>query len=264
MASQYLKTIQQNQIKPNFWVSEEYFQKAKFFESEESGWLIVEGPFDEGDKLVLPPLKKDAGIHDLPDILSDAEVWSDFDGYPITKGLPRFLDLEFIYDPINFLNMSGGKWQVFRKNSRKFPKRFPSTTYLSCSNAIGQKIILESFFEWLKGRDANEEIQDDETIEQYLKNGEHRKVLINNDSGKVLGINIWDLNDTYINYRYCFCSNEPFLSEYMRLLFYTDPEILSTGKLVNDGGCLGNDNLKAFKMKLNPISVREVSSYRIV
>jgi hypothetical protein len=88
--------------------------------------------------------------------------------------------------------------------------------------------------------------------------------LINNDSGKVLGINIWDLNDTYINYRYCFCSNEPFLSEYMRLLFYTDPEILSTGKLVNDGGCLGNDNLKAFKKKLNPISVREVSSYRIV
>jgi len=82
--------------------------------------------------------------------------------------------------------------------------------------------------------------------------------------GKLVAINIWDENYKYINYRYCIVDRkEPFLDEFVRYLFYTDLVILKTGKLVNDGGTVGNQGLEHFKDKLNPIRKRKVHSYII-
>ena len=91
--------------------------------------------------------------------------------------------------------------------------------------------------------------------------GENRRFL-RSKKGKIYGLNIWDENFQYINYRYCICGKEDFISEYMRLLFYTDSVILNKGKLVNDGGVLDNPKLRFFKDKLNPMQVKERRTWR--
>ncbi len=78
----------------------------------------------------------------------------------------------------------------------------------------------------------------------------------------MVGMNVWDENHLYINYRLCIVDpSERFLDEFMRYLFYTDPLIMEQNKLVNDGGVLGNEGLKRFKDKMNPFSVRPVYSW---
>jgi hypothetical protein len=51
------------------------------------------------------------------------------------------------------------------------------------------------------------------------------------------------------------------LDEFVRYLFYTDREILSKNKFINDGGTVGNSGLERFKDKLNPFRKRKVYSY---
>ena len=93
--------------------------------------------------------------------------------------------------------------------------------------------------------------------------GEHRVVLLNK-AGEIVGVNIWDENWMNVNFRYSIVRPEPFLADYMRLLFYTDRRMLAraqNGIYVNDGGVLDRPSLKQYKDKLNPLRVREVRSW---
>jgi hypothetical protein len=204
-------------------------------------------------------------IHSRFGLITDPPFWSDFAEieYPETNQT-KFLDYEFIYDPKNFLNMEGGEWQVFRKNCRKFPRRVPggldNLKYIRVEDYDRPIKLEDLFISWLKGLKEETLIQEEKVILRYLVEGKNRKILA--DAGGIIyGINIWDENYYYLNYRYCFCRKEDFLSEFMRLLFYTDSEILNKNKFVNDGGCLGSEALKKFKEKMNPVKIREVRTH---
>jgi len=262
----YMGLLQTACVEPNFWCSSEYIKKAGLK-------IVVVMPLNipiyvsDEDWAVFPTSFYDEGNTPFELPLGCKGIWSDWVGFN-PKGLkPEFLDYEYIYDPKAFLNLSGNKWMTFRKNCRKFPNRYKGRIEYTSLFYVDEEIddVINKELEcllinWLE--DRNDEIQDDDVILKYLYEGENRKVLWDADSGKVLGINIWDSNYQYINYRYCFTRKMDYLSEYMRYLFYTDPIILNEGKLVNDGGVLGNENLKKFKDKLNPIRVRRVNSWK--
>jgi len=264
----YLKELERRRIEPNFWTSEEYIQKAGLQQVMEDGWLFIV----EDGAVVLPPLPIG------PQAPFDKKIWSDFHEH-IPGHTPQFhreyfdgeldeLDLEYIYDPLNFNHMDGAHWAVFRKNCRKWPNRNPGEIVydrltLSNDNPHG---LFELIVSWLTGLEESgeEEIHDHEVLLKYLYNGLNRKALWLD--GELMGVNIWDSNYKYINYRYCICRpDQPFLSEYLRWRFYTDRVIQltrkQTGKLVNDGGVLDRPALKAFKDKMNPCRVRSVYTW---
>jgi len=82
------------------------------------------------------------------------------------------------------------------------------------------------------------------------------------ENEQLMAINAWDENWEFINYRVCIVrQNEPFLDEFVRWLFYTDSQIQSSGKLVNDGGTLGSPGLERFKDKMNPYRKRITHSW---
>ena len=168
-----------------------------------------------------------------------------------------FLDYQYIYDPKNFLDLSGGTWKVFRKNIRKYPDRVGefNLEYRKLSPREFEKDIEELVLNWGEGRD----LYDVEALVRYAFQGENRYALLRH--GKVVGLNIFDENFKFINYRYCIDDGTPFLNEYMRYLFYTSDEILKKQKLVNDGGSLDNEGLRKFKLRLNPVHIGYVYSY---
>lgn len=261
-----MELLKKSNTTPNFYCSEEFMKRSKFEEKIQDDLIY----WESDNWIIAPPINNETGtpIEDNPPDWM-IRVWSDFNDWEMncdSKG--EFLDHEFIFDPNNFLQMVGGDWQVFRKNCRKFPRRFQNGglnygVITPLYNKKGPKIIndkLENLLiNWLTGM-GNKEIFDDEIILDYLLHGENRKILFTN-KGDIYGINIWDVNHCFINYRFCICKQEAFLSEYLRFLFYTDPDILSRKKLVNDGGSVGNPQLEKFKRKMNPIRVRNVMSW---
>lgn len=256
----YLDCLEKNNIEPNFWCSDEYFEKASLGIIEKDGVLQAVDP--STNQNVLPPLNVKEGNFSSQ---FGGDIWSDMIGFEnvLTDGslVKKFLDYNFIYDPQSFLDISGGSWATFRKNSRKFLNRNVQHQfqYINIPPELDKKIY-NIFIEWLDNKNEDEEIQDDEAMLRYLESGDNRKILIDEDE-EVYGVNIWDENFLYVNFRYCFCKTGQFLSEYMRLLFYTDPLILNKNKLVNDGGSLDNDALYNFKKKLNPIKINQIYSY---
>jgi hypothetical protein len=264
--SLYLKLLAKSNTVPNFYCSDEYLSLSGTTEMIIDGYVI----WKDAGWFVCPPLDFVTGESMNVSLPWVDKVWSDFPFW-VMPGLTtwEFLDYEFIYDPKNFLDLSGKRWEVFRKNVRKFPNRYQDgeTIYIDVSilekgdkKGIHQKIKL-AFANWLEGK-GDTEFQDDVTTLRYLLYGKNRKVLYNLNTLDILGINVWDSNYKYINFRYSFCVNIPFLSEYLRYLFYIDEEIQSQNKLVNDGGSVGNEKLRIFKMKLNPVDVREVRSWK--
>ena len=257
----YLKTLEIKKIKPNFWCSSEYFKKANLKIHFENGWLW----FMDDNVCVLPPLFLFTDSLSNPYPL-EYGCWSDFIDYNCGNYKhKKFLDYEYIFDPKSFLSMKGGDWGVFRKNSKKWLRNnliidestFNFYYYLPLSPGDLIEPINKLFIKWLKNKTGV--IEDDKTMTRYIYYGENRKALFN-PNGEMIGLNIWDENYMYINYRYSICNPEPWLSEYMRLLFYTDSLILDKNKLVNDGGVLGIDSLQNFKDKMNPVQVRKVHS----
>lgn len=257
--SEYIDSLQKLKVDPNFWISEEYFQKAGLIEKKDGGSIWIE---DEGT-MVFPPLVWDSSL------IFPEKIWSDFSDFNpayFQHYREEFLDYEYLYDPKDFLEMRGKKWMVFRKNSKKFPRRYGKDIfYESISEYIvkkgeeeTQKDLIQLLSGWLKER--NEEIQDSDVMVEYVLNGERRWVL-SDAEGKLLGLNCWDENYKHLNYRYCIHESFPFLSEYMRYMFYISPSVQSSGKLVNDGGVLDNPRLELFKDKLNPVRKRKVNSW---
>ena len=248
MGSQYLQIAQQIGIKPNFWMSEEYFEKAGWVETERNGVIYIK---DEDCFLMLPP------IQIIPAQLIRRECWTDVEGYE-SKG-PKFLDYEYLFKAANFQNMVGGSWTVFRKNSRKWPNRI-GQGYVYRSITETDVELADVVISWLKQLGDEAIIYDQEVLIKYLRDGKNRKGLFTED-GKLRAINIWDENWLYTNYRYCICRPEPFLSEFARLLFYQDMYEQNSECIVNDGGVLDRISLKKFKDHMNPISVRKVYSW---
>jgi hypothetical protein len=262
----YLELLEKGNITPNFWCSEEYFEKALLYGVKNGDYIS----FLDDDWIVFPPINEETLKLETKEGRLEGKIWSDFPEWkPTNEWKPKFLDLEYIYNPKDFLHMDGGKWQVFRKNCRKWPRRFTGERHLHYEwvlethkwkslDKLNDELsaVLAS---WLESKSPEDKIMDDDVLLKYLFHGENRKALHHND--KIYGVNIWDENYKYINFRYSVCLPDEFLSEYMRWLFYTDPFIQGKNKLVNDGGILDNPNLKRFKDKMNPLQVREVYSW---
>ncbi len=258
--SKYLELLEKSNITPNFYCSNEYFHKAKLHE-EESEIAPILFVLDK-DWAVFPPINIET-LQLSETVLFGQRIWSDFlEWKPInTNWKSEFLDLEYIYNSKDFLKMEGGGWSVFRKNCRKWSRRFGdgNLTYDWVHMYHHFDNLTELLSSWLEKK-GEEKIEDDEVMESYVFEGKNRKMLWDR-KGRIYGLNIWDSNYRYVNYRFAICRPEEFLSEYLRFLFYTDPLILNSGKLVNDGGILGNPKLKFFKDKLCPLSVRSVFSW---
>lgn len=261
--SDYLKLLESFKITPNFWCSAEYFKKAGLQERYDKNWIYIWDP--ENEITVLPPLNKNFGSGPIRNESEWAHrFWADFPNYfPGNDYVPGFLDFNYIYDPKNFLKMDGSKWAVFRKNTKKFPKRYEKKLqYVTSSFLIEdyyENSITSLFLSWIESRRNN--VQEAEVLFEYANSGSQRGLLLDED-GEVLGVNAWDENWEMINFRLCMTKPEqPFLNEYMRLLFYTSAAIQKKGKLVNDGGVLDNSSLKEFKDKLCPLKVNEIKTW---
>lgn len=255
---EYLKLMERKGIKPNWWCSEEYFQKAGFTEQRQGSFdhpcVQIE---DQDGLIVLPPIDPRRGQMWAR---AETEIWADLYGFKPDYMEKEMLDYEFIYDPNKFLNMDGGIWQTFRKNSRKYPKRNKSAglKYVQYEKDIHLSKLFEFLRQWID-ETPWQEIHDYDVMARYIAGGENREILIDN-AGDIHGMNVWDENYLYINYRYCICLKAPFLSEYMRYLFYIKRS--GSRKLVNDGGILDNPELKKFKEKLNPVEINVVYSWK--
>jgi len=270
----YLTQLQTLNLIPNFWMSQEYFDKAGI---DESVWTAPNGidyviPTQLG-YLMFPPLNQEGIGYNLLTIMAvPKNIWASLpdnevppDWYTGGDYLTEFLDFNFIYDPKGFLGMEGKTWQTFRKNVRKWPRNNPMSGYwdINPNCKWTEEALRRLLIDWLQLMGEDTEIHDDEVLFKYVFEGLNRKGLFNR-MGELVGLNIWDENYKFINYRFCICRNEPFLSEYMRYLFYRDPLIQAKGKLVNDGGALDRPELERFKRKLNPIRVYDIFSWKWV
>ena len=264
MSSLYLRILEQHNIVPNFWMSEEYFEKAGLEERNEKGLV---GIYDVGVP-ICPLLRIETG-YATPSTATDF-VWSDFEDFTGYEGWEKEpLDLEYVYDPREFIRMEGGQWQVFRKNSRKFPRRYNKEVYyLTYEQAVAWKSdseihdkIVGLATTWLDYSNQKT-IEDGLVLEKYLLFGRNREFLVDSDHN-LLGMNIYDENYMRINFRYSFHNPQyDFLSEYLRLCFYKNLKMRASFKFVNDGGVLDREELMRFKDKMNPVKVRTVYSWR--
>jgi hypothetical protein len=249
MPNVYIELLEKRNLTPNFWISEEYFEKAGFrtLKEENDNSITVW----DGNQLVFPAIDINGEF-----LQGTNPIWSDFESYYDKWKEPKFLDYNYIYDPKNFLNLKGHEWAVFRKNIKKFPKRLNhSWSYLTgVHKDLSTEPVVE---EWLRGIKS---VHDEEVLLKYLESGENKAILFDS-ADKVYGINIWDENYKFINYRYAICGKQDFVSEFLRYLFYTNRKILNSGKLVNDGGVLDSPELERFKNKLNPVDIIKVYSW---
>lgn len=250
---EYLKALENSGLNPNFWCSEEYFKKALWSE-------VI------NDKGVIR-IVDDEGFQMLPAITANGtfvrgECWSDFNGFvnPSEEYDKEFLDYEYLYDAKTFQEMHGGNWSVFRKNSRKWANRIGlEWSYRNIPKGYPTDQLELLLINWLQNN-PDSVIQDSAVLLSYVQNGENRKGLFTSD-GELRALNIWDSNWRYINFRFCICNPEPFLSEFARLLFYQDMFANFGNCIINDGGVLDRISLKQFKDHLNPISVRKVYTW---
>lgn len=251
----YLQTLKNRGIIPNFYCSEAYFEAAGFDCYVVKNWAVVIDP--ESGWNMFPPVRYNISLPNSEDNIID-EIWCDFhnkNGAGIGFYSEK-MDYEYIYNPIQFLDISGSSWATYRKNIRKWPKHNPNWRYTHELNSY--RNLRRLFVDWVRERGGSFFVEDFEVMREYvLKNlpGVEKRYLYD-DLGELKGVNIWDSNYYYINFRYNVVRTEPFLSEFMRYTFYTSPDIILTGKLVNDGGSLDNPNLERFKDKLNPIEKR--------
>lgn len=255
----YLNLVQSQNLTPNFWMSEEYIEKKGLVWCRDSKSLLegFKETSESNEWFFLP-------IYDSMFWFNSNAIYCGFLRQDNSPYQDIFLDYQFIYDPKDFLNMEGHKWATFRKNVKKYPHRkttgypFYTNLYTDEDEDETKNEIIEFITNWSIRKENK--IYDPEILVKYALQGQHRKVLFFEE--RLVGINIWDENFKFINFRYCIDNGEPFLNEYMRYLFYTDPEIQNKNKLVNDGGSLDSEGLFNFKKKLNPIEILKVYSYK--
>lgn len=251
--NQYLIRAQELNITPNFFLNRTYLELSNVNCWEQNEWIWIQ----DGLWTMFPPLSlnlSDPFETYIPKKIN--KIWSDFEGFNFwTK---YFLDYEYIFDPVKFNDMKGGDWAVFRKNSRKWQRNNVNWEYIS--DYLNREEAFEFVGNWIERK--QDEIEDAELLAKYaIYEPEIDRKFLYNSNNELVAINAWDENWKYINFRICIIKeNEPFLSEFARWLFYTDPEIQEKKKFVNDGGTLGNEGLERFKDKMNPVQKRKLYS----
>ena len=243
----YWTALGASRLIPNSWMTREYVELAGLV------WIHDDGLWgwkEEDDPLwVLPPLKSRDNI--LCDFALDQPIWA---GFPNVSGSSQTeeLDRQYMYDPTEFNSLVGGRWATFRKNVRKYPSRCgKELVYRRLQGNEYEDEINDILVDWSVGRI----IQDHITMIKFVFNGKLRWGLFND--GVLVGLNVGDENYDHVIYRYCLDDGSPFLNEYLRYRFYTDPYVQEKG-MVNDGGDLDNEQLAKFKRKLNPVRVMVV------
>ena len=239
---------------PNFWCSIEFWVLSGWVLEYLGGdcWIMCE----EGFGGVLPPVTSSGRVNGEREYssLGIEKIWALLPGMEGNK----FLDWNFFYQPKAFLSMEGKRWMKFRKNSRKFPRRWGKEyEWKDIGEGEYEGEIRSLLEEWLEGK---EEIHGGEELFAFCFRGRNRWGLFS--EGWLLGMNVWDysLCSGMVNYRYLIARKIPFLDEYMRLSFYL--RMVKEGiSLVNDGGSLGDKGLERFKWSLNPFRVEEVYSW---
>lgn len=253
--SQYLNRAEELGIDPNFFMSEAYLSLSNVKILQRKGYVYLQ----DRHWCLFPPIPLGS---DLDRVEGIDRIWATFLDEMFVYDMKEysFLDYNYIFDPQQFTRMEGHRWETFRKNSRKWIKLNAEWTYSHVRPAAAEAGLLIA--EWL-GRKQHD-VHDGELLARFAYFEEslpiYRKYLYRGK--ELVAINAWDENWKYINYRVCFVKQgEPFLDEFVRWLFYTDPEIIGMRKLVNDGGTLGNKGLEAFKDKMNPDSKYRIYSY---
>jgi hypothetical protein len=256
----YLNLIKIYNIDPNFFISKTYFDRPELKAKRNDNWVWIE----ENGKAIFPALPiyltKQSDIWEFPFVSS---YWCGFDGDVNNEwlNLPEnkyFLDYQYIYDPNHFLDLSGGKWESFRKNVRRFLKREKGYSY---DTVVNENDIYSLLHKWLEFH--KKDAQDAPFIVNHLlepAEGDYIKYL-HDKQGNLLAVNYADENYKYINYRFIIADRKKYVDEFARYCFYTDPYILSKNKLVNDGGTLGFEGLERFKDKLNPLKKIKMYSW---
>lgn len=263
----YLRKIKELRIDTNFWCSQEYLSFAGAVEKKNDHFVWLEDP--DAGLLFFPSIDLRYGFLS-PYNPEHLTIWSDFAGFsPVFPAFhrfpyrPEFLDYEYLYWPNNFQNMRGGRWKVFRKNVRKWPRRNRCWRYeLATKHSRREEAdILELVAAWLEAIGIDK-VHDGDVMIKFAVGGEYRALLYRKD--QLVGMNVWDYSPTdRINFRYSIAlPGEDFLSDYLRFLFYTSPPVRCWGLTVNDGGALDNPGLKKYKEKLNPIRIRTVQTWR--
>jgi hypothetical protein len=259
-AQNYLKKIEESSegLLPNFWMSAEYLTLSDVYIYSDpplAGYKVC----SSAPEWFLPPLFKSEAYDFQKHNSKDIHIYAGFPSIisPDSLGPNRFcefLDYQFIYDPENFITMKGKRWKVFRRNVHKFLREYPALTYKKIEPGEYIDKISRLLQHWSEGA----LLFDHEVMVRFLFFGKKRWGLF---SGNVLiGINVYDENWKYINYRYCIDNKRKFVNKILRYFFYTHPEILDKNKLVNDGGCLDRPGLFQFKSRLNPVEIYSVFS----
>ena len=236
----FLRQLKQSGKDLNFWMSEEYIEHAKLV-------CIDDGQGRTG-------YQDDSGDWLFPTIDRDGTVNSDGVqlGF-IDDEIGPFWDYQYVYDPKNYLDLSGNKWKVLRRHINTMKGR--EWAYRALQKDDEEEVI-QLFLLWSKGR----ELYDNEVFGRFVLFGKLRWGLF--EKGKLRGVNIADSNDDFINYRYCFDDGEKLLNEYLRYRFYVSNYVQNSNKLVNDGGSLDSGSLARFKNKFRPIQIRSVYTGR--
>ena len=250
---EYLNLMKKHNIEPNFYISKEYITNKNFKEIINGNWYWI---LDDSNTPIFPPIHKERG---LLNIIPEMEfIWCNFPNVYFDNYKSVFLDNEYIYSSEEVYKCEGSRYSKFRKNSRKWPTRNENYYYrVTEKNVEELPWYLHSQLFYLLGvwlDPINREFYGVYDILSYINNGDNVGILIRNDD--VVGVNIWDSNWKYINYRYIFHLKEPYLDEYMRYLFYQHMYATHSDKLINDGGVLDSAGLQNFKMSLNPVEVR--------
>lgn len=246
----WMSRLAKTKTLPNFWMTEEFI---KFKGLQWECRRLLCGWTEEGE-WYFPPWS------------CESNEWCNriphFAGFPWTNQelygpVLSLLDYQYVYDPFNFQDISGGRWKVWRKNIRKWPRRHTGKTlqYRFLERNELQQEIEDLILKWSDGKT----LHDPDVLVRFLLFGEFRWGLFLGQ--ELVGVNVGDVNWKYTVYRYCLTNGDGFLSEYMRHLFYTSEYVLGNrreGKLVNDGGDLGNPGLAQFKRRLNPVYIQEI------
>lgn len=245
----YLELLQRRDISPNFWCSEEYWEKA--------GWEELEGlsscrVIDSEGIEMLPPVS-DYNFFDI-----NASYWTGFPNQQPPKG--TFLDHEFIYEPIpDMEDLPGGEWRTTRKNMNKVLREYDNCPIFipTDEDETDPGEIADVFEEWTSANDIKT-IEDPDVMIKFVTEGRNRLSLYL--MGRLSGILVFDMNWKYINFRYCVVRPLPGLSDYARIWFRHMVYHRYPGKLINDGGSLGRDSLYQYKKRLCPLEINKIWS----